>query len=231
MQIMRIHFIQHLPFEYPASVADWAANKNYVSTYTKLYENAVYPPVDSFEMLVIMGGAMGVYEEDRYAWMRAEKIFIRKAIEAKKKVLGICLGAQLTAEALGAKVFPHTLQEIGWLEVEKVAPHPTTAHLPQLFTTFHWHGDTFTLPQNAIQLFTSKGCAQQGFIYNDHVAALQFHMEVKEDLLKSMIDYEKSSLKKAGYVQTAEEINTLMKNFLPAQQQYIFGFLDAFAQL
>lgn len=102
---MRIHFIQHMPFEHPASVADWAAENNHATTYTKVFENTAFPSLNAFDMLVILGGIMGVYDEDKYAWMPAEKVFIRQAIKAKKKVLGICLGAQFIAEALGANVF------------------------------------------------------------------------------------------------------------------------------
>src|SRR5690242_15682741 len=107
-------------FEHPGTIADWAAKRNYTTAYTEIFENANFPSIDSFDMLVIMGGVMGVYEEDNYEWMNEEKLFIKKSIEAKKKVLGICLGAQFIAEALGAKVFPHTKKEIGWFEVEKV---------------------------------------------------------------------------------------------------------------
>ena len=103
-----------------------------------------------------MGGVMSVYEENKYAWMKAEKEFIKKSIEANKKVLGICLGAQFIAEVLGAKVFSHTKKEIGWFELEKVLQHTLTDKLPQTFTTFHWHGDTFTLPDNSIHLFKTR---------------------------------------------------------------------------
>src|SRR5450432_104084 len=110
---MPIHFIQHMPFEYPGSIADWATENNHTTSYTKVFEDASFPTTGSFDMLVIMGGVMGVYEEDEYDWMPAEKSFIKRSIEAKKKVLGVCLGSQFIAEALGAKVFPHTTKEIG----------------------------------------------------------------------------------------------------------------------
>ena len=228
---MHIHFIQHMPFEYPGSIADWPAEKNYTTTYTKVFKDATFPLTNTFDMLVIMGGVMGVYEEDQYAWMPAEKSFIKNAIESKKKVLGVCLGAQFIAEALGAKVFPHTLKEIGWLPVEKVMPHKLTEKLPQTFTTFHWHGDTFTLPKNAVHLFKTKACGQQGFVYNNHVAALQFHMEVKEDLLQGMTENERAELIKDTYVQTEEEIKNLMKQHISQQQKFMYDLLEAFVQL
>ena len=228
---MRIHFIQHMPFEYPASIADWAAEKNHATTYTKVFEDATFPSTATFDMLVIMGGVMGVYEEDEYAWMPSEKLFIKNTIAAKKKVLGVCLGAQFIAEALGAKVFPHTIKEIGWLPVEKVALHPLTEKFPQTFTTFHWHGDTFTLPNNAVHLFKTKACAQQGFVYNDHVAGLQFHMEVKEDLLNGMTEHERSELIKADHVQTEDEIKQLTADHINNQQEYMYKFLEGFSRL
>lgn len=225
---MHIHFIQHMPFEHPASIADWATENNHTTSYTKVFEDAVFPSTGSFDMLVIMGGVMGVYEEDKYDWIPAEKSFIKRSIEVKKKVLGVCLGSQFIAEALGGKVFPHTTKEIGWLPVEKVASHALIEKLPQTFTTFHWHGDTFTLPGNAVHLFKTKACAQQGFVYNDHVAGLQFHMEVKEDLLNGMTAHEREELIKADHVQTKEEIKNLMLQYINEQKKMMYDFLDAF---
>ncbi len=121
---MHIHFIQHMPFENPASIADWATENNHTTSYTKVFEDAVFPSTGSFNMLVIMGGIMGVYEEDKYDWMPTEKSFIKRSqMKQKKKVLGVCLGSQFIAEALGSKVFQHTTKEIGWLPVEKVTSH------------------------------------------------------------------------------------------------------------
>jgi GMP synthase (glutamine-hydrolysing) len=220
-----------MSFEHPGSVVDWANEKNYTITYTKIFKDANFPSTDSFDVLIIMGGVMGVYEEDKYAWMKAEKLFIKKSIEAKKKVLGICLGAQFIADVLDAKVFPHTKKEIGWFEVEKVVSHPLTEKLPQIFTTFHWHGDTFTLPAKAIHLFKAKACEQQGFVYNNHVAGLQFHTEVKDDLLNSMIENERTELIKADYVQTEDEIKRLATQYIREQKKFMYDFLDALVTL
>jgi GMP synthase-like glutamine amidotransferase len=220
-----------MPFEYPGSIADWASENNHTTTYTKIFENAGFPSTDSFDMLVIMGGVMGVYEEDQYDWMPGGKALIKRSIEAKKKVMGICLGAQFIAEALGAKVFPHTTKEIGWLPVEKVTTHVLTEKLPQTFTTFHWHGDTFTLPHNAVHLFRTEACAQQGFVYNDHVAGLQFHMEVKENLLNGMTENERAELIKNDFVQTEDEIKNLMQQYISEQKKMMYDLLDVFAAL
>ncbi len=220
-----------MPFEYPASIADWATEKKYISTYTKVFEDATFPSIDTFDTLVIMGGVMGVYEEDKYTWMPSEKIFIKKAIAARKKVLGVCLGAQFIAEALAAKVFPHTTKEIGWLPVEKVTQHKLTNRLPQTFTTFHWHGDTFTLPKDAVHLFKTEACEQQGFVYNNHVVGLQFHAEIKEDLLNGMTENERAELIKNNYVQTEDEIKIFMQQYIIKKKKYMYDFLEAFIHL
>lgn len=226
---MRIHFIQHMPFEHPASIADWAQENEHSSTYTRIFADQSLPAIDSFDMLVIMGGVMGVYEEEKYDWLKEEKLFIKNSIANNKKVFGVCLGAQLIAEALGAKVYPHTKKEIGWFEIEKVQPHKFTEHLPQTLTTFHWHGDTFNLPENAIHIFKSQACSQQGFVYNDQVIGLQFHMEVRKDLLDGMTDNERAELKKDLFVQTEDEIKTLAVKHLNQQKNFMFKLLDAFA--
>ena len=228
---MHFHFIQHMDFETPGSILDWCLNKQHTYTITRIYENPLLPGLNEFDVLVLMGGSMGVYEEEDYPWLKSEKTFIKSSINAGKKVLGICLGAQLIAEVLGAKVTPHTLKEIGWWPVQKTATHKLTDHLPVMFTTFHWHGDTFSLPENAIQLLSTPACDQQGFIYKNQVAGLQFHMEVKEDLLENMTEYEKAELVKASYVQREDDIRKQSHLYISQQKDYMHGLMDAFMQL
>ena len=228
---MHIHFIQHATFEYPGSLLDWASMRNHTISITNVFENTSFPALEEVDMLIIMGGPMGVYEEALYPWLRPEKAFIKQAIQSHKKVWGICLGAQLAAEALGSIVQPYTHKEIGWWPVEKVNGHPLTDSLPKEITTFHWHGDRFSLPPDAIQLFKSQACDQQGFIYNNQVLGLQFHMEVKTDLLENMTEHEKSELIKSTYIQTEQEINELSKTWLTIQHQMMYDLADAFVAL
>lgn len=228
---MHIHFIQHVPFEYPGSIIDWAAKNQYTAAFTKVYNNEVFPVPAQFDMLVIMGGPMGVYEEDEYPWIALEKQCIKAAIDAGKKVLGICLGCQFIASVLGKKVYPHTHKEIGWWPVEKITHHILTEELPDRFTAFHWHGDTFNLPGGAVQLFASAACSQQGFVYGNHVAGLQFHLEVKQDLLNGMTEHEAKELTGQGYVQTAAEISNRVQVEVPRQYIYMWAFLEKFVRL
>src|SRR5688572_23524659 len=116
---MRIHFIQHVAFESPGYLLQWAEEHQHTISFTRIYESPVFPSVDDIDWLIVMGGPMGSYQEDQYSWLKAEKEFIRAVIDAGKKVLGICLGSQLVAAALGAKVYPHVQKEIGWWPVKK----------------------------------------------------------------------------------------------------------------
>jgi GMP synthase (glutamine-hydrolysing) len=128
--------------------------------------------------LIVMGGPMGVYEADRYPFLAAEMNLIRSAAHAGLPVLGICLGSQLIAGALGALVYPGGRKEIGWFPVEVVTKDNLTSGLPARFMAFHWHGDTFELPAGATRLFRSDLYENQGFRWGANVLAIQFHFEI-----------------------------------------------------
>ncbi len=228
---MRIHFVQHVSFETPGYLINWAESRKYPVTFSKLFESNSFVQTNLFDVLVILGGPMGVYEEQKYPWLKEEKNFIKKAIADNKKVLGICLGAQLVAEALGAKVYPHHQKEIGWWPIHKMN-HPETqfltSHLPEQFVTFHWHGDTFDLPYGSTQLFTSGACDQQGFIHGRNTAAIQFHLEATEVLIKQMICHEKEELVYAPYIQTEQKINEETNSRVQLLEGYMTGFINNF---
>jgi GMP synthase-like glutamine amidotransferase len=230
-QLMKIHFIQHVPFEHPAYLLKWAKQKNYSHSITKMHEPHAFPSIEEFDVLIMMGGPMGAYDEDKYEWLKPEKQFIKAAIDAGKKVWGICLGCQLIADVLGSKVYPHTQKEIGWWPVTKVTENPLTKELPNEFTTFHWHGDTFDLPAGAVQLFKSEACAQQGFLYRDHVAGVQFHPEVEEDLLNSLTIHDRAELVTAKYIQTEDEMKAALPLHIEAQHAYITDLINNFLTL
>src|SRR5689334_16619028 len=116
---MRVHFIQHVNFEHPGHLLEWAKDNNHNTGFTKTFENISFPGLNDFDLLIIMGGPMSVYDENKFPWLKKEKQFIGEAIDADKKVLGICLGSQLIAESLGAKVYPSKEKEIGWWRIKK----------------------------------------------------------------------------------------------------------------
>ena len=138
--------------------------------------------------LIVMGGPMGVYEADRYPFLLQEQNLIREAIQAERPVLGICLGAQLVAAALGARVYPGAQKEIGWYPVEVTAQEELTAGLPARFMAFHWHGDTFDLPAGAVRLFRSDLFENQGFRWGKNVYAIQFHFEINAEMIGEWLE-------------------------------------------
>jgi GMP synthase-like glutamine amidotransferase len=214
---MRLHYIQHVPFEGPANIQVWAENQGWQISGTGLYRMEQLPPQDEFDWLVIMGGPMNVYEEKEFPWLAAEKKFIRTAIENDKIVLGICLGAQLIADVLGGRVVRNRHKEIGWFPVSLTPDGPASVPFqgfPKQFPALHWHGDTFSLPPGAIMLAESRACPAQAFSASgDRVLALQFHLESSVESIRALIENCSDELVDAEYVQTADAIMGRKENF------------------
>ena len=206
---MHIHILQHISFESPGMITGWAKENNHSISFTYLFEaNHSYPATDTIDMLLILGGPMGVYEEEKFPWMKMEKQFIRDCIAAEKIVLGICLGSQLLAEALGAKVYPHHTKEIGFFPALKTVAATKDLlfkGLPEEWMVFHWHGDIFDLPPNATLLFKTDACKNQAYRKGKCIG-IQFHPEGDKKLIMAMVQNEKHELIKGEYVQTEEEI-------------------------
>ena len=204
---MKIRYLQHVPFEDVAYIGNWAKKNGLHLDQIKLYHDDPYPPLSDFDVLIIMGGPMGVYDEQKYAWLKTEKAYILKAIENNKIVVGICLGAQLIAMVLGAKIYPNPHKEIGWFPVyKKPQSHNTSMGkiLPESFMAFHWHGDTFDIPKGAFHLAESKACKNQAFVYLNRVIALQFHLESTQSSIESLIQNCGDELISAPFIQTAD---------------------------
>lgn len=202
---MKIHFIQHVPFEGPANLEKWAGKKGHAVSTTKMFENKKFPSMNEFDWLVVLGGPMGAYDEMYFQWLSAEKKFIKKAIEENKVVVGICLGAQLIAGVLGAKVYKNVFKEIGWHDVflsKDSEKSNVFKNFPKKFIAFHWHGDTFDLPPESIRIAESKGCKNQAFVYNNRVFGLQFHLESAKDSIESLIENCKNDLVPGKFAQT-----------------------------
>jgi GMP synthase (glutamine-hydrolysing) len=206
---MNIHIIQHALFENEGIITEWALKKKHRLSYTHIYKNEIFPKISNIDFLIILGGAMGAYEEYLYPWLKTEKKYIEDAIKSNKIVLGICLGAQLIANVLGAKVFPHKNKEIGWWNISSTLSSKQNKFFnafPESYTAFHWHGDTFDLPQSATLMASSGATTNQAFVYGNNVVGLQFHFEITESLLKSFLRDGEAELKKSIYVQTPDEI-------------------------
>jgi GMP synthase (glutamine-hydrolysing) len=213
---LNIHYFQHVPFESLGSIQQWTESHRHSLSVTQFFHNSTLPKIEDIDWLIVMGGPMGVYDEDMFPWLIKEKEFILEAIRQDKKVLGICLGAQLIASSLGAKVYPNAQKEIGWFPVQLTAAGKATPifqSFPGQFEVFHWHGDTFDLPEGAHWLIESDACKHQAFSFGKHVLGLQFHLEVRPDNIEMLIQNCGNELREAKYIQTAIQLRTAKKNF------------------
>jgi len=206
---MNIHVLQHVPFEGPGIITDWCLSRGHRLGITPLYSpDHRLPPEDALDMLIIMGGPMGVYDEDIYPWLKAEKAFIHTFLQRDKPVLGICLGAQLLALCSGAIVRPAPQKEIGWFPVKPTAAARNEPWFYSLFENnpilFHWHGDRFEIPKDAVELAFTEANDNQAFLLNKKVLGLQFHAEVNEDGLRHMVQEGEHELEEGAYIQPAE---------------------------
>ncbi|MCF6248095.1 MAG: amidotransferase [Desulfobacula sp.] len=223
---MRAHYFQHVPFEGLGAIEPWLETAGYNIFSTKFFESTILPDSEDIDLLIIMGGPMSVNDEQRFPWLDLEKQFIRDFINSGKAVLGICLGAQLIASAMGAAIFKNKEKEIGWFPVNGVLSIGDSCFkFPPLTTVFHWHGETFDLPQHAILLAKSEGCENQAFQIGKSVIGLQFHLETTPDSAKKIVSNCRNELKQAKYIQTETQIlsakpemyksiNTLMEDVL-----------------
>ncbi|WP_462318300.1 type 1 glutamine amidotransferase [Marinilabilia sp.] len=206
---VKIQCFQQAPFEDLGYIKEWIDKKGHSLAYTKFYEDYQLPSTDDYDCLVIMGGPMGVNDEDKHPWLADEKKAIKEAIENNKKVLGVCLGAQLIASVLGASVYKNPETEIGWFDVnitEKGQKEPILDSFPTKFKVFQWHGDTFELLEGARHLAESGVCKNQAFIYRANVVGLQFHFEVTHESLDQMLDEAEAELLEAPFIQSKDDI-------------------------
>ncbi len=206
---LRIHYLQHVPFEKPARIATWARRQGHTFKGSGLYRGEPLPSLADFDWLVIMGGPMSVHDEGLYPWLTDEKKLIERAIKARKRILGVCLGAQLLADVLGAKVYRNPHKEIGWFPVN-LTPHATPSSLladfPESFRAFHWHGETFELPRGARHLATNHACKNQAFEFDGTALGVQFHLEVTPSVVRALIQNCRADIGSGQYQQTPDQI-------------------------
>lgn len=206
---MHIHVLQHVPFEGPAAIGDWARPRGHPLAVSHLYAGDPLPALADFDRLVVMGGPMSVGDTDTYPWLADELAFIADAIAAGRSVVGVCLGAQLIAAALGARVYRNAHKEIGWFPVRLTGQGRALDlcdGLPAEQTVFHWHGDTFDLPAGAVHLAESDACAHQAFLFDGRVLGLQFHLESTPASVVAICEHCADEIVPARWVQTAAEM-------------------------
>lgn len=213
---MHIHYLQHVPFEDLGSMETWFRAHGHTLSVTHLYKGEALPQANSFDWLIVMGGPMSVTDIATYPWLINEKVFIKQAIDEQKVVLGICLGAQLIADVLGATISRNTHKEIGWFPVQLSEQAKTTtlgATLLPEFSVFHWHGDTFSIPDNAVPFASSSACKNQAFMIEERILGLQFHLETTPKSALNLTIHCENELDNSLYIQSAEEMLSQPERF------------------
>ena len=204
---MQAHYLQHVPFEGLGSIEPWLRLAGYEITNTQFFESSALPGIHEIDLLVVMGGPMSVNDEDEFPWLVKEKQFICDIIKNGIPVVGICLGAQLIASAMGAKVYRNSVKEIGWFPIQGVSSIDSSHfRFPPSIDVFHWHGETFDLPSRATLLARSEGCENQAFQLGRSVMGLQFHLETTPESARKIVSHCRDELVPSQYVQTEEEI-------------------------
>lgn len=231
MKKLRIHYFQHVVYEGLGSIEEWINASGHTLTSTRFFENTVLPELSAIDWLIVMGGGMSVNDEEEFPWLISEKQFIKKAVEAGKTVLGICLGSQLVSSALGAKVYKNKEKEIGWFDIhiiDAVLPGSFFEETGSKIKVFHWHGDTFDLPKNAVHLASSEACKNQAYFFGNKVLAMQFHLEPTLKSLQQMIEHGRDDLSPGKFVQPEEEL-TADKQLFESNRKILFTLLNRLA--
>lgn len=240
---MKIHCLEHLKNETLGTIGTWITQKQYSLTETLLYkegfsEEPHLPNPEEFDLLLIMGGSMSVWQEAEYPWLKPEKKFVKEVIKSGKPILGSCFGGQIIADVLGAKVTKNESKEIGWHAVKsvispdmekKASLEIPTRFFPE-FKAFMWHGDTFGIPAGATRLFESEACTNQGYLYKGNILGLQFHPEADRQWVKNQIEESRHELIPDKYIQTADAIYMQKKSFEEAEK-LSFTIMDWFEKI
>jgi len=209
---MKIHILQHVSFESPGYLLNWMTGNGHEVSFTYFFQCAFeLPQPEQIDTLIILGGPMHANDEHFHPWLTAEKAFIKACIILDKKVIGICLGAQLIASCLGAAVKTAPHQEIGWF---KVYPTEGCMQMPEFFNVFetnptvlHWHVDQFAIPDGCVNLLISQGNTNKAFLKDNTILGLQFHLEADQDSVFAMTETCGAAVQSSTYVQSISEIH------------------------
>lgn len=223
---MKVLIVKHARFEREGNMQSWLHRNHAEIDYLNLFEPHHFPWPESYDLIILLGGPMSINDESGFPWLVAEKRFVKQAIDVQTPVLGICLGGQLIASALGAKVTDSPETEIGWHRVESLQGQEATFQFPKTMEIFNWHNETFDLPEGATPLIYSQACKNQGFQYGDTVIGLQCHPEVTADIIQEWIDEIGEQMVVGPFVQSRDEMFDQVESRIERAQQLIEQILD-----
>lgn len=225
---MNIQCFQHVHYEDLGCIANWIELNGHILNYTRFFENNNIPNIDDVDLLIIMGGPMSVNDEGKFTWLKTEKNAIKEAIVKNKIVIGICLGSQLVANVLGEEVYRNSEKEIGWHDINLIEQNESENIInnnTKRLKVFHWHGETYKLPNNSMRLAYSECCENQAFLYNKKVLGLQFHLEVTKNSVAAMLKNGRNELNNGKYIQSESEILN-QTEFIESNNKIMFQILN-----
>ncbi|MFZ3066201.1 MAG: type 1 glutamine amidotransferase [Nitrospirota bacterium] len=218
---MKALILQNASHEGAGTIEDYFKKNNIAYTTVDLSKKGYkIPDPSGYNALIVMGGPMNVYETNEFPYLIEEEKIIKTAIEKNYLVLGICLGAQMMAKALGSKVTKGKTKEIGWYDInltEDGIEDKALGPLGNKVKVFQWHGDTFDIPSGAVRLAGSELFVNQAFRYGKRAYALQFHLEVTEEIIKNWLKHGEEELKPLKGIIDPEKI-------VDDNKKYIQGF-------
>jgi GMP synthase-like glutamine amidotransferase len=215
---MRVHVCLHAPFEGLAGIEPWLIARGATIRFTRFFDGEAAPAPEELDWLILMGGPMSVNDEAELPWLISERRLVSEAVKQDKTVLGICLGAQMIAKALGGTVIKNREREIGWFPVTRIAgaeQHPLGNCFPPHLEVFHWHGETFSLPADSMHLLRSEACENQAFAVGPKVLGLQFHCEMTSQALREMLEGDADGIGTGRYVQGPEQMRAEAERAVP----------------
>jgi GMP synthase-like glutamine amidotransferase len=219
---LRVHYFQHIAGEGFGSCYDYLKAHQAKITATEFFalpvdlplELEALPHIDEVDLLIIMGGTMSVNDEANYPWLKLEKRWLRRYLSAGKPAIGLCLGGQLIANALGASVSRNQHQELGWIDVGRVSHVPENYfQIPEKINIMQWHSETFEIPRGGVRLAQNNVCQNQMYQIGRNVLGFQFHPEMTPHALQLLIENEEDSAVFNGqYVQPIAELKKTIKS-------------------